>query len=250
MGIERELHGNILLLTINRPAQRNALNPDVMRGLGAAMAAAEQDDNIRCIVLTGAGDRAFCAGMDLKAFSAGEIDIEHGVSGMEIFTQQIYPKPIVAAVNGSALGGGFELMLACDLAVASEQAKFGLAEVKSGLVAAGGGSRLPRRIPLAIALEMGLTGDLIDARRAYELGLVNRVVAADQVLAQALALAGRIAANAPLALAVTKRLMMEETGSGDWAHIMACCKPVFASDDAREGALAFAQRRAPVWTGH
>lgn len=249
MSVEQERHDKVLLLTINRPAQRNALTPDIMRGLGLALREAEHDDSIRCIVLTGAGDRAFCAGMDLKAFADGQVSLEDGKTGMEIFTQQIYPKPIVAAVNGVAIGGGFELMLACDLVVAAAHAMFGLPEVKVGLVAAGGGTRLPLRIPLVVALEMGLTGEFIDARRAQDLGLVNRVVPGPQVLTEALALAARIAANAPLALAVTKRLMVEETRQGSWDHILQACQAVFASEDGLEGPRAFAERRAPVWKG-
>lgn len=249
MSIEQERHGSVLLLTINRPAQRNALTPATMAALGAALVAAEADDAIRCIVLTGAGDKAFCAGMDLKAFADGQIHIEDGKTGLEVFTQRIYPKPMIAAVNGACIGGGFELTLFCDLIVAAEHAVFGLPEVKWGLVAAGGGTRLPRRIPLPIALEMGLTGEFIDARRAHGLGLINRLVPAAQVREEALALAQRIAANAPLALAVTKRLMVEETGEGPWAHIMATCEPVFTSADAQEGTRAFAEKRAPAWKG-
>lgn len=249
MSLERELHGPVLLLTINRPAQRNALDPATMAAIGAALAEAEQDPAIRCIVFTGAGDRAFCAGMDLKAFAQGGMDLKDGKTGLEIFTQEIYPKPIVAAVNGSAVGGGFELMLACDLVVAADHAVFGTPEVKVGLFAAGGGTRLPRRIPLAIALELGLTGDLIDAGRAQALGLVNRVVPGARVLDEALALATRIAANAPLGLAVTKRLMMEELGAGPWAEITQTCLSLMQSEDAREGAAAFAGKRPPVWKG-
>lgn len=250
MSILQERQDGILLLTINRPAQRNALDLDCMRAIGEALAATRDDGAVRCVVLTGAGDRAFCAGMDLKSFAAGQIDIETSQqTGLEIFTQQIYPKPIIAAVNGTALGGGFELMLACDLAVAADHALFGLPEVRFGLVAAGGGTRLPRRIPLAIALEMGLTGATIDARRAAELGLVNRVVPGAQVRDEALALAARIAANGPLALQATKRLMMEEIGDGPWAHIAQTSTPVFTSEDAKEGARAFAEKRPPVWRG-
>jgi enoyl-CoA hydratase len=247
MSIERERHDNVLLLTINRPAQGNSLDMECMQDIGDALAEARDDDGIRCIVLTGVGNRAFCSGMDMKSFATGGIDFESGVTGLEIFTQKIYPKPIVAAVNGTAVGGGFELMLACDLAVAADHAKFGLTEVRFGFVAAGGGTRLPRRIPLAIALEMGLTGSTVDARRVLELGLVNRVVPGPQVVGETLALATRIAANGPMALRVTKQLMMEEIGEGPWARIRESCNPVFRSEDAREGALAFAEKRTPVW---
>lgn len=247
MSVDRQHHPGVLLLTINRPAQGNSLDMACMRDIGQALADAQDDDSIRCIVLTGAGERAFCSGMDLKSFAAGGIDIDDGRTGLEIFTHKIYPKPIIAAVNGTAVGGGFELILACDLAVTAEHAKFALTEVKYGFVAAGGGTRLPRRIPLAIALELGLTGSFIDAHRAYELGLVNRVVASSQVVTEALALASRIAANGPLALRVTKQLMMEEVGAGPWERIIELCTPVFHSEDAKEGARAFAEKRTPVW---
>lgn len=242
-------HEQILVLTINRPEQRNALTPELMRNMGRALAEAAQDPEIRCIVLAGAGDRAFCAGMDLKAFAGGQMELEDGKTGLEVFTQQIYPKPIIAAVNGAAVGGGFELMLACDLSVAAEHAVFGLPEVKFGMVAAGGGTRLPRRIPLGVALELALTGDPIDAIRAQSLGLVNRVVPASQVLGEAIRLADRIAANAPLAVAATKKLMVEETGEGTWTHITQTCEPVFTSEDAQEGAKAFTEKRPPQWKG-
>jgi enoyl-CoA hydratase len=251
MSVDLARHGHVLLVTINRPEQRNALDGETITGLGAAFASAEVDSSVRAIVLTGAGDKAFCAGMDLKAFAAGKINVTHDPNkpGTEIFTRRIYPKPVIAAVNATAVAGGFELMMACDLIVASEHAMFGLAEVKRGLVATGGGTRLPKRIPIAIALEIGLTGDLFSAQRAYELGLINRVVPREQVVAEALALATRVANNGPLALAVTKRLMIEEIGEGAWAHIRETAAPVFASADAKEGAAAFAERRAPNWQG-
>jgi enoyl-CoA hydratase len=247
MSVQQRRQGNVLVVTINRPEQRNAFDAATIMGLGEAFSDAEGDDGVRCIVLTGAGDRAFCAGMDLKAFAAGKMALDPGRPGLEIFTRRIYPKPVIAAVNGAAVAGGFELMMACDLVVAADHAMLGIAEVKRGLIAAGGGTRLPRRIPIAIALEMGLTGDLIDARRAFELGLVNRVVPRERVLDEALALASRVAANGPLALTVTKQLMREEIGVGDWEHIRDVVAPVFASEDAREGASAFAEKRAPRW---
>jgi enoyl-CoA hydratase len=244
-----ERRGNVLLVTLNRPDQRNAMNTEVMMGLGEAFSNAEKDIDIRCIVLTGAGDKAFCAGMDLKAFAAGKIGVPEGKVGTEVFTRRIYPKPIIAAVNATAVAGGFELMMACDMVVASEEAMFGIAEVKRGLVAAGGGTRLPARIPIAIALEMGLTGDMFGAKRAYELGLVNKVVPKGKVVEEAMALAARVAANGPLALAVTKTLMLEELGPPRWDHIKASVAHVFASADAKEGATAFAERRTPNWKG-
>lgn len=247
MSVNLERHDGVLVVMINRPEQRNALNGETISGIGNAFSSAKDDSEVRCIVLTGAGDRAFCAGMDLKEFAAGKMAVGAGRATLDIFTRHFYPKPVIAAINGTAVAGGFELMLACDLAVAADHAMFGIAEVKRGLVATGGGTRLPRRIPLAIALEMGLTGDLITATRAHQLGLINKVVSKERVLEEALALAARVAANGPLSLSVTKQLMREEIGAGEWDHIRAAAAPVFASDDAREGAAAFAEKRAPRW---
>jgi enoyl-CoA hydratase len=249
MSVDFERRGAVAIVTLNRPDARNALDPDTIRGLGRAFTEAEADEGVRAVLLTGAGDRAFCAGMDLKAFAAGRRGAEGEGPGLEVLTRRVYPKPVIAAVNGTAVAGGFELMLACDLAVAAEHAKFGIPEVKRGLVAAGGGTRLPQRIPIAVALELGLTGNLIDAERALALGLVNRVVPAERVLDEAIGLAEEIASNGPLALRVTKELMVEQAGAFDWERVRAATAPVFASEDAREGAMAFAEKRAPVWKG-
>src|SRR5246127_5319846 len=191
--LERGRDGHVEILTLNRPEQRNALSPTLLEELSAALADIKRDAGVRAVVLTGAGNRAFCAGMDLKAFAAGG-----GVRDMAAtaefteFTRGKHAKPVVAAVNGAAVAGGFELVMACDLVVAAEHARFGLPEVKRGLFAAGGGGGgvpLPARVPLAVALELGLTGDPIDAERAYQLGLVNRVVPDSEVLTVALDLA-------------------------------------------------------------
>ena len=230
--------GHVLVATMNRPQARNALNPELIDELAAVLRGADADPQTRVIVLTGAGP-AFCAGMDLKAFTrGGKFD------GLVWFNRDGAGTPVIAAVNGPAVAGGFELMLACDLVVAADDAKFGIAEVKRGLFAAGGGTTLAERIPLAVALEMGLTGELVTAARAREIGLVNRVVPADQVLDEAIALAEQVAANAPLAVAVTKKLMRERRW-GEPAEVEA----VFRSADATEGARAFAEHRAPVWSG-
>jgi enoyl-CoA hydratase len=228
----------VLVVTLNRPGARNALNPELMDGLSAVMRGADADPDVRAVVLTGAGP-VFCAGMDLKAFAQGG-----DVTGLLWFYREGLATPVVAALNGSALAGGFELVLACDLVVASEDAKLGIPEVKRGMFAAGGGTTLADRIPMAVALEMGLTGEPVSAARAREVGLVNRVVPADQVLAEALTLAQQIAENAPLAVTLTKKLMRERRWGepGETAT-------VFTSADAMEGALAFAQRRPPVWSG-
>ncbi|MFE4963765.1 crotonase/enoyl-CoA hydratase family protein [Streptomyces sp. NPDC056660] len=249
MTVLVDRHGAVTVVTINRPEARNALDAETMAGIGEALVAAEHDSEIRAVVLTGAGDRAFCAGMDLRAFAAGGKMIDESRPGLEVFTERVYPKPLIAAINGTAVAGGFELALACDLAVAAQHARFGLPEVKRGLVAAGGGTNLPRRIPLALALELALTGDTFDARRAQELGLVNRVVPGEQVLAEAIALATVIAKNGPLAVRVTKELMLEQARGASRDDIAAAVGPVFTSADAKEGATAFAEKREPRWTG-
>jgi enoyl-CoA hydratase/carnithine racemase len=184
--------------------------------------------------------------MDLKAFAAGE-DIAK--IGMGFAALRNCKKPLIAAVNGHALAGGFEVVMMCDLVVSVDSARFGIPEVKRGLFAAGGGVRLPARIPLAIALEMGLTGDPIDASRAKELGLINQVVPAAELRDAALALAARVSANGPLAVQATKQLMLDEIGNGNPSLLGELQKKVFTSEDAKEGATAFAQKRAPEWKG-
>ena len=236
-----------LVLTINRPEAGNSLNPAVGQGFVDALRGAATDPAVRSVIVTGAGERIFCAGMDLKAFAAGE---DMTVVGEGLAYLADCPKPVIAAVNGIAVAGGFEVMMKADLVVAAEHARFGIPEVKRGLVAAGGGTRLPTRIPLQVALEMGLTGEPISAQRALELGLINRVVPAAEVLDAALALAAVINANGPLAVQATKRLMREEVGADDSDHVREVTRPVFASDDAREGAIAFAEKRTPNWKGH
>jgi enoyl-CoA hydratase/crotonobetainyl-CoA hydratase len=236
----------VLTVTLNRPEAGNALNPALGEALSSELARALADDEVRVVIVTGAGEKIFCAGMDLKAFAAGENVAPVGRALQQLAT---FPKPVIAAVNGHALAGGFEVMMKCDLVVVAEGARLGIPEVKRGLVAAGGGTRLPRRVPLQVALEMGLTGEPISATRALELGLVNRVVPADEVLGAARELAASITANGPLAVAATKRLMIEEIGPDNAEHVMRETASVFASRDAREGAIAFAEKRPPVWTG-
>jgi enoyl-CoA hydratase len=249
----RERHGATVVLRLNRPAARNALTPELITGLANAVVEAEADPELRAVVLTGTGDRAFCAGEDLRAFAAGEqfaVDDEamgHYWRLMEGATTV----PVIGAVNGAAVAGGFELLLGCDVIVASSAARFGLPEVKRGLFPAGTGMALGTRIPLSIALELALTGDMIDAARAYELGLVNVVVPPPDVLATALDYAERIAANGPLGVQAIKELV--RLGVTDparaaerrshWQSL------VFSSDDAKEGALAFVEKRTPVWHG-
>ncbi len=257
MILERRTEGSVQILMLNRPEQRNALSPELIEALSSALAEAKADDATRAVILTAAGDKAFCAGMDLKAFAAAQVSgapARDPAATAEFgeFAKGNFPKPVIAAVNATAVAGGFELMLNCDLVVTSDRAKFGIPEVKRGLYAAGGGYALPARIPLAVALELGLTGDLIDAERALDLGLVNRVVPADAVVSTALDLAARISANGPLGVALTKKLMRTVTRQGMAAAALLAAdshETVFRSHDALEGSRAFAEKRAPQWTG-
>ncbi|MEV0626921.1 crotonase/enoyl-CoA hydratase family protein [Nonomuraea wenchangensis] len=246
-----EESGNVAILTINRPKARNAVNGAVARGIAEALDGLDARPEISAYVLTGAGG-TFCAGMDLKGFLTGDLPVVEG-RGFGGLTEAPPKKPLVAAVEGYALAGGFELALACDLIVASAESTFGLPEPKRGLVAGAGGiMRLPRRIPYHVAMEMALTGDHYPASRLYELGLVNRIAEPGKALEDALELARKIAANAPLALAATKKVVIE---SQDWSlgemfkKQGAIINPVFGSKDAMEGAAAFAEKRAPQWKG-
>jgi enoyl-CoA hydratase len=247
----RERRGHVELLTINRPEARNAMNRAAAVALSEALDECETDDDVWVVVLTAAGDKAFSAGMDLKAFATGEFPItEKGFAGI---TQRQFPKPLIAAVNGSALAGGFEMMISCDMVIAADHAQFGIPEAKRGLIAGGGGLiRLGKRVPLAVAYEMALTGDPISATRAAELGLVNAVVPGDQVLDAALALAARIEANAPLAVRTSKQVMhdsLEITEEAAWAINNEKFGMIGRSADAMEGAIAFAEKRTPNWQG-
>jgi enoyl-CoA hydratase len=243
-----EQRGRTLLVTLNRPQALNAINQALVDGLLAAVRRLDEDPTLTNGVLTGAGGRAFSAGMDLKAFSRGE-----DMRGIFTFIKQGSRKPLVAAVEGYAFGGGFELVLACDLVVAAEGATFALPEVKRGLVARGGGAlSLPERLPRPIALELLLTGRSMTAERAAHFGLVNAVVPDGGALEAALALAGEIAGNAPLAVAASKEIATEVASwppHERFARQELLTDPVFASADAAEGARAFSEKRAPVWTG-
>ena len=252
-GLREERVGRVGVLTLDRPEVRNALSPALLGAMQHALDDLASDDDVGAVVLTGAGDRAFCSGMDLKAFAASTPGDEVGfrVEPGDPVLPWDYPKPMVAAVNGAAVAGGFELVLACDLVVASVDATFGLAEVQRGLIAAGGGTMLATRIPLAAALEITLLGERITASRAYELGLVNRLVTADAVLDTALELANRLAGNGPLAMRLTKRLVRGAVDAGPdrGRPSRAEIEEIFASADAQEGALAFVEKREPRWTG-
>lgn len=253
--VER-LSGHVALVTIDRPEARNAVNGDVASGLEAAVDATEADDDIRAVVLTGAGREAFCAGADLKEVSAGRgsaLRTERG--GFAGFVYRERSKPWIAAVNGKALAGGTELVLACDLVVAVRQAAFGLPEVLRGLIAAAGGLyRLPRAIPPNIALELILTAGQLDAERAHGFGLVNRLVDDVEGLREAaLALAAEIARNAPVAVRQSLRVAREANSGLDEAALRALTRDAFervaASEDFKEGPRAFIEKRAPRWSG-
>jgi enoyl-CoA hydratase/carnithine racemase len=259
MILEREQHGLVQVLRLNRPEAANSLNPELLRELGRAFHESASDDSTQVLVLTGAGERIFCAGMDLRAFSESE---EPGASGGSTATadpdapasfnfKDLPAKPVIAAVNGAAVGGGFELALACDLVVAADTARFGLPEVKRGLFPGGGGTLLGTRIPLSLALEVALTGELIDAQRAESWGLVNRVVPPEDLLTSAIALAQTIAANGPLATRMIKdlvrRAVLADPTRG-WATPEEF-SAIFSSEDAREGAMAFLEKRPANWKG-
>ncbi len=250
----RERRGMTEIITINRPEARNAINGATSRAMADALDACEEDDAIRAVVITGAGDKAFSAGMDLKAVATGEgADVMGAKGGFAGVSQRDFPKPLIAAVNGTAQGGGFEIMISCDLVVAAEHATFGIPEVKRGIAAGAGGLiRIAKRVPLAVALEFAMTGDPVDAQRALQLGLINRVVPADRLLDEAVALAEKICENGPLAVRVSKRLVkqaLEISEEQAWELNMKGLAEVFTSEDAREGPLAFAQKRKPEWKG-
>jgi enoyl-CoA hydratase len=260
--VVEERRGHVLVLRMNRPEARNALNSALIRALGDALAAAESDPDVRVVVITGTGDRAFCSGMDLRDFASGSApapDTESSDAApvdisaspfMRLMRGEI-TVPVVAAVNASAVAGGFELVLGCDLVVASAEARFGLPEVKRALFPGGDGILLGTRIPLPIALEINLTGDYVDAARALALGLVNRVVPPADVLDTAIELAERIAANGPLAITATKELTRLAVTDVERAHERQreWFPVVFQSEDALEGATAFVEKRDPVWKG-
>jgi enoyl-CoA hydratase len=247
-----ERRGAVLIARLNRPAARNALNGALIDAIGRTMTDAEHDPDIRAVVLTATGDRVFCAGMDLREFSSGKANSSaEGQAGFTRLVDGSLSLPVVGAATGTAVGGGLELLLGCDVIVAADTARFGFPEVKRGLFPAGGGTNVGTRIPLAVALEMTLTGDPVSAQRAYELGLINAVVPADTVLDTAVGLAGRIAGNGPLAVTAIKELVrLAVTGPAQVAdRTRALAESVFGSQDAREGALAFVQKRPPVWQG-
>ena len=241
----------VLTITLNRPEAKNAANKALAEGLVSAIDELEGNDELRVAIITGAGG-TFCSGMDLKAFATGEDPHIEG-RGFAGLTEYVAGKPIIAAVEGYALAGGLEVAISCDLIVAADDSQFGIPEVKRGLAAASGGLvNLPRQIPSRVAMELALTGDAISAQRAYELGLINRVVASGTALEAAKELAATIAANGPLAVAASKQVVIAQR---DWNTDEMITRQgeivmsVFTSEDAIEGATAFAEKRAPKWKG-
>lgn len=251
-----ERRGNVLVITLNRPEARNAVNGAVSTAVGDALEQAQHDPEVRAVVITGAGDKSFCAGADLKAIARREnlYHPDHGEWGFAGYVHHFIDKPTIAAVNGTALGGGTELALASDLVVAEEGARFGLPEVKVGLIAgAGGVFRIVHQLPRKVALQMLLTGEPITAAEAASWGLVNQVVPNGTVLEAALALGERVTVNAPLSVQASKRIAYgaddgvipdEEPG---WVRTEREFRVLLRSEDAKEGPRAFAEKRQPVW---
>ncbi len=246
-----EINDGIMVITINRPEAKNAIDKATAESVAAAIDKLDSDDTIHAAVITGAGG-GFCSGMDLKAFLRGELPVVEG-RGFAGVTEAKIAKPLIAAVEGFALAGGFELMISCDLVVVAENAKLGIPEVKRGLVAAGGGLlKMPRQMPKRLAMELALTGDLLEPQRALDVGLVNRICEPGQALNKAIELAKTIQKNSPLAVKLSKEVINSAT---DWTSDEMMAKqfeivaPIFTSQDAKEGAAAFAEKRKPKWTG-
>lgn len=251
--VSYEQRGRVALLTINRPEARNAVNGAVANGMEEAIDRLEADDEVWVGIVTGTGP-VFSAGADLKAIAAGEAaGLQTKRGGFAGIARRARTKPMIAAVNGAALAGGCEIVLSCDLVVASTEARFGIPEVKRSLVAAAGGLfRLPRALPKNIAMELALTGDPIDAQRAYELGFVNRLCAPDQLIETAIALAEQITANAPLAVRASRQIVLDGMLAADddaWRITNEAFAAVASSEDFGEGPRAFIEKRAPQWKG-
>ncbi len=242
-----ERRDRVLLITLNRPEARNSVNKALARGLAAAIEELNTDDGLTAGVLTGAG-HGFSAGMDLKAFAS-----EGPPAGFDDFLTLGASKPLIAAVEGFALAGGLEIALSCDLIVAARGVRLGIPEVGVGLFAAGGAlMRLPRVVPYGVAMEMALTGEPISAETAHEYGLISRLAEPGKAAEEAIALATRIAQNAPLGVAASKQLIVDSFGRTEeefWAHQAPLMREIFASKDAQEGPRAFAEKREPKWSG-
>ncbi|MDR1184404.1 MAG: enoyl-CoA hydratase/isomerase family protein [Coriobacteriales bacterium] len=251
-----EKKGKAFIITINRPENGNAIIPEVTEGIEVAFNRAEADSDVAAVVITGAGEKIFCGGMDLKflmTHSLEEVAKVSTANGFAALTQRVSTKPVICAVNGAALGGGTEIALNCDLVVAAEHARFGLPEVKRGIMAgAGGPIRLARQVPRAVGMEMVLTGAAYSAQQAKEMFLVNRVVPSAELMEKTLELVEEIANNAPLSIAASKELFLYSlTHSEDEAFTLSnkLGARVGASEDAKEGPRAFAEKRKPVWQG-
>lgn len=245
------IEGSTMVLTVDRPERRNALDPATLFALAGALDQARSTPAVRAVVLTGAGEQAFSSGMDLQVLASDRAGASEAIAAFESAIGSPERKPLVAAINGDAMGGGFEIALRCDLVVAARHARFGLPEARHGLLAGGGATLLPCRVPLAIALELGLTGQPIDAARAYEVGLVNRVVDHASVRSEAIRLADAIGANAPVAVAWMRRAMWAALGGVDAgrAETRLGLAAVAESEDMREGLAAFREKRRPRWSG-
>lgn len=241
------------VVTMQRPAVRNAMNSAMAEALDVAFDDLAADDDVWAVVLTGAGDQAFCAGQDLKEVGSGQPRRPQPSGGWGGLTKREFPKPLIAAVNGVALGGGFELVLCCDMVIAEEQARFGLPEVKRGVVASAGGLvRISRRLPPSVALQMAMTGEPITAEEARALGLVNRVVGAGQGLPTAIELGGTIAQAAPLAVRLSKRIIRSVIAAGEDRVFEVqgqLLEDLRQSADFAEGPRAFIEKRPPQWRG-
>jgi enoyl-CoA hydratase len=242
--------GHVRTVTIDNPERANALDAEIYHSLAEAFDSAEQDPDVRVLILTATGDRFFCAGMDLKS-SALTLPAESRRTTTALFSERFYSKPVVGALNGSAVGGGLGLVLACDIVISAEHARFGIPEVQRGLIGAGVVSRATVKLNVGAVAELALTGDLIDAGRAMELGIVSRVVPLAEVMPTALGTAHRIAANAPLAVAATKKIIFEVGALGrvDMKALRASVAHVYASADAKEGVDAFRDGRSPRFQG-
>jgi enoyl-CoA hydratase/carnithine racemase len=254
--VNTERREKVVVVEFNRPHVRNAIDEEITAELDATFDELERDESVWAIVLTGAGDKAFCAGADLKAMSQRDRSAPRRLprsSGFAGIVQRTFTKPLIAAVNGVAMGGGFEIALCCDLIIAEEHAAFALPEVKRGIVAAAGGIvRLSQRIPLARALEVAMLGEPVTAQRAAEWGLVNEVVATGAARERAVELAVQVCANAPLAVRLTKKILRAAV-SGEEDELFALqaagAREMIASEDAQEGPRAFVEKRPPQWVG-